>query len=82
MRHHSHVTGFGGICVDSLFHLWTEVVSFALCKHLYFFGTMSKRKILSYFQCETDKLVNKAEEKIEKMNFTRRKMTLDFKFET
>ena len=37
--------------VDNSFHLWTKVF-FALCKHLYFFGAMSRRKILSYFQRE------------------------------
>ena len=34
-------------------------------KHLYFFGTMSKTKILSYFQHETDKIIHEAEEKTE-----------------
>ena len=31
--------------------------------HLYFFGTMSKRKILSSFQRETDKIIDEREEK-------------------
>ena len=51
--------------VNNLFHLWTEVIFLALCKHLYFFGTMSKRKISSYFQRETDKIIDEAEEKTE-----------------
>ena len=34
--------------VDSLFHLRTKVF-FPLCKHLYFFGAMSRRKTSSYF---------------------------------
>ena len=41
------------------------MIFFALCKHLYFFGTMSKRKISSYFQRETDKIIDEAEEKTE-----------------
>jgi len=41
------------------------VIFFALYKHLYFFGTMSKRKISSYFQRETDKIIDEAEEKTE-----------------
>ena len=42
------------------------MIFFALrtCKHLIFFGTMSKRKISSYFQCEMDKIIEEAEEKI------------------
>ena len=39
---------------------------------------MSKRKISSYFQREMDKIIDEAEEKTE-TNFTRRKMTLDFR---
>ena len=41
------------------------MIFFALCKHLYFFGTMSKRKISSYFQREMDKIIDEAEEKTE-----------------
>ena len=41
------------------------MIFFALCKCLYFFGTMSRRKISSYFQRETDKIINEAEEKTE-----------------
>ena len=55
----------------------SRVIFFALCKHLYFFGTMSMRTISSYFQREMDKIIDEAKEKL-KTNFTRRKMTLDF----
>ena len=41
------------------------MIFFALWKHRYFFGALSKRKISSYFQLETDKVIDKAEEKIE-----------------
>ena len=61
--HHSRVTGFAR--VDSLFHLWTEVIFFDLRKHQYFFGAMSKRKILSYFRREMDKIIDEVEEKSE-----------------
>ena len=37
------------------------MIFFALCKHLYFFGTMSKKRILSYFQCEMDKIIDEEE---------------------
>ena len=43
----------------------SAICVFALCRHLYFFGTMSKRKISSYFQRKTDKIVDEAEEKTE-----------------
>ena len=43
----------------------------------YFFGTMSKRKISSYSQHETDKSSTKQKKKL-KTNFMRRKMTLNF----
>ena len=39
---------------------------------------MSRRKVSSYFQRETDKIIDEAEEKL-KTNFTRRKVTLDFR---
>ena len=65
-RINSRTTGFSGICT-----CW-QLISFVgwsdLCKHLYFFGTMatmSKRKNSSSFQCETDKIIDKAEEKTE-----------------
>ena len=40
-------------------------IFFTLCKHLYFFGTMSKRKISSSFQRQTAKIIDEAEEKTE-----------------
>ena len=51
---------------------------FAICKRLYIFFFSSKRKVSSYFQRETDKIIHEEEEKTEN-EFTRRKMTLDFR---
>lgn len=61
------MTDFGAICVDSSFYLWNEVIFFVLCKLHYFFGTMSKRNISSYFrrESEKDETIDKAEEKTE-----------------
>ena len=72
MRLASFTAGFA--YVDSSFHLWTEVIFYIL----YFFGTMSKRKILSYFQRETDKVIDEPEEKTEN-EFHKEKMMLDFR---
>ena len=42
-----------------------DLIFFTLCKHLYLFGTMSKRKISSSFQRQTAKIIDEAEEKTE-----------------
>ena len=58
------MTGFGGFAlVHSSFHLWNEVIFFALFKYLFFFRTMSKRENLESFQRETDEIIDKGKRK-------------------